>query len=102
MNDDRLTEQLALRIMGWKIAPGRFIKSGRSWIPRWRFRPLEELADAFQLLDCATEHYIIKRDGPSFTAEIRTAAGRGAASGELKARTITLAVARAVGLEADR
>lgn len=102
MNDDRLTDQLALRVMGWKVAPDRFVKSGRSWIPRWRFRPLEELADAFQLLDCAADHYILKRDGRSFTAEIRTGSCRATASGELKARTITLAVARALGLEVDR
>jgi hypothetical protein len=102
VNDDRLTDQLALRVMGWKVAPDRFVNSGRSWIPRWRFRPLEELADAFQLLDCAADHYVLKRDGRSFTAEIRTGSRRGTASGELKARTITLAVARALGLEADR
>lgn len=102
MNDDRLTDQLALRVMGWKAAPDRFVKSGRSWIPRWRFRPFEELADAFQLLDRAADKYTLQRDGRTFTAEIRCGAGLATASGELKARTITLAVARALGLEADK
>src|SRR5690242_18854729 len=101
MNDDRLTEKLAAQVLGWKAVPGRFIKSGRSWIPRWRFQPLAELADAFQLLDRAAHHYTLTRDGRTFTAEIRAGSGRGIASGELKARTITLAVARALGLEVD-
>jgi hypothetical protein len=94
-----LTNELAARIMGWKPAPDRFVKSGRSWIPKWRFRPLAELADAFQLLDRAAHHYTLSMDGGTFTAEIRVGSGRGTASGELKARTITLAVARALGLE---
>ena len=102
MNDDRLTDQLALRVMGWKAAPDRFIKSGRSWIPRWRFRPFEELADAFQLLDRASDKYILQRDGRTFTAEIRIGSGLATASGEQKARIISLAVARAIGLEVDR
>ena len=104
MNDDRLTDQLAFRVMGWKSAPDRFVKSGRSWIPRCGDSgPFERLADAFQLLDrAAANKYTLQRNGRTFTAEIRSDAGLATASGELKARTITLAVARALGLEADR
>ena len=49
MNDDRLTEKVAALVLGWKATPDRFIKAGRSWIPRWRFRPFVEFADAFRL-----------------------------------------------------
>jgi hypothetical protein len=87
--------------MGWKVAPDRFIKSGRSWIPRWRFRPLAEIADAFRLLDHAAAHYTLTRDCSAFAAEVQIGSCRGKAVGEHKARTITLAVARALRLEVD-
>ena len=101
MNDDRLTEKLAALILGWKATPDRFIKSGRSWIPRWRFRPLAELADAFRLLDHAAEHYTLTRTCSTFAAEVQIESCRGKAVGEHKARTITVAVARALRLELD-
>jgi hypothetical protein len=101
MNDDRLTEKLAVQILGWKATPDRFIKSGRSWIPRWRFRPLAELADVFRLLDHAAAHYTLIGNGSTFTAEVEIESCRGTAVGEHKARTITLAVARALRLEVD-
>src|SRR5262245_53243691 len=43
MSEDALTVALAERVMGWRVAPGRFIKSGRSWIPHWRFSPLTRI-----------------------------------------------------------
>jgi hypothetical protein len=98
MNDERLTDELA-RAMGWRPGPDRFVKSGRSWISKWRFRPLADLSDAFQLLDHVTDHYTLSRDGGTFTAQVRAGSGRGTASGELMARTITVAVARAMGLD---
>jgi hypothetical protein len=98
-HDARLTEELACKVMGWKSAPGRFCKSGRSWIPRWRFRPLEELADAFQLLDVAASRYkLVSSEGETFTAEVRVHGRMGKASGESEARTITIAISRALGL----
>ena len=102
MTDERLTDELALRVMGWKVAPDRFVKSGRSWLPKWRFRPIVELADAFQLLDRAADHYTLKGDGRTFNAVIQTSSGRGTASGESKPRVITLAIAKALGLEVER
>ena len=101
MTNERLTDELALRVMGWKPAPDRFIKSGRSWIPRWRFRPFAELADAFRLLDHAADHYTLTRNGSTFAAEVQIGSCRGKAVGEQKARTITVAVARALRLEVD-
>jgi hypothetical protein len=86
--------------MGWKVAPDRFMKSGRSWIPRWRFRPFEEVGDAFQLLNRIGDGFHLSRDrNGAFTAEVQVGSSRGKASGEPKARTITTAIALAVGLE---
>jgi hypothetical protein len=99
MNDDRLTEALAERVLGWKVAPGRFIKSGRTWMPRWRFAPLKNLEHAFALLDQAADTctLAITKSG-TFSAEVRVGGRIGKASGEPKARTITVALARALGI----
>jgi hypothetical protein len=100
MNDDRLTECLAVRIMGWRSASGRYIKAGKAWTPRWKFAPLTKLEDAFSLLDAAASSYTLRSapDG-TFEAEVRLGGRVGNASGKAKARTITLALARAVSLE---
>lgn len=101
MIDDRLTEELASRIMRWRVTPDRFIKSGRGWVPRWHFRPLVDLASAFQLLNKAADRYKITCDRPTFTAEVRVKSKLGKASGHTLARTITTAVARSLGLDVD-
>lgn len=102
MTDERLTDQLAACVMGWKRGRDRYVKAGRGWIPSWRFRPLVVLADAFHLLDRAAHHYTLTRNGHTITVKVRTDSGQGIASGEQMARTMTLAVARALGLEVDR
>ena len=100
MSDETLTGELAIRVMGWKATPDRFIKSGRSWIPRWRFQPLLDLADAFRLLDQVALQYALTRNSRrTFTAEVHVGTSHGKASGQNKARAITFAVARALGLE---
>jgi len=99
---EKLTAALAERVMGWKASPDRFMKSGRSWIPRWRFQPLVDLADAFRLLDKGARRYSLTCDGRrTFSVEVQVGTRRGKAAGKHKARTITLAVARALGLEVD-
>jgi hypothetical protein len=100
MTDEVLTGELASRVMGWKTAPDRFVKGGRSWIPRWRFQPLVELADAFRLLDKGARRYSLTCDGRrTFSVEVQVGTRHGKASSKNKARAITLAVARALGLE---
>jgi len=100
VNEDELTALLAERVMGWKAAPDRFMKPGRSWMPRWRFQPFEELEDAFQLLDRAAESFRLTSDNHrGFTAEVHIRGRHGMASGVCKARMITTAIARALGLE---
>jgi hypothetical protein len=98
-SDDMLTAELAELVLGWRAAPGRFIKSGRSWIPRWRFRPFHELADAFQLLERVADCFSLTgTTKKGFIAEVQVADRRGKASGKQIARTVTTAVARALGL----
>ena len=102
MTDERLTDELAARVLGWRLAPGRYIKSGRGWTPRSKFRPLVDLKDAFRLLDRVSNDYsLLARPGGVFTARVRLDGRAGKATGEPKARAISLAVARALGLEVD-
>ena len=100
MIDQLLTDELADRVLGWRLAPSRYLKSGRSWIPRSRFRPLVNLKDAFCLLDTASKDYCLLAE-PSgvFTMEIRPVRRIGRATGQSLSRTITFGVARALGIE---
>jgi hypothetical protein len=101
MSNDQLTAVLAERVLGWRAAPDRFIKQGRSWTPRSRFKPLARLEDAFLLLDRAGGTYVLSVGSDRFfSAEVRVGERIGRASGEPKARAITVAIARALGLGA--
>jgi hypothetical protein len=98
-DDARITEELAEKVMGWRSAPDRFLTSGRSWIPKWRFMPLERVEDAFLLLDRAKGTCVLAIDSEGvITAEFRLGERTGKANGELKARTIALAISRALGI----
>jgi hypothetical protein len=101
MTAEALISELAQRVMGWGVAPDRYLIGNRSWIPRWRFQPLDRLEDAFRLLEKAQpEHYNMGLDGSGcFSVEVRIAGKLGVARDELKPRAITLAIARALGLE---
>jgi hypothetical protein len=99
MSDDRLVEKLASVALGWRTAPGRFLKPGRSWAPRHRFAPLTRLDDAFQLVDrVATTCKLTMVKGGGFAAEVQVGTRVGRASGNSKARTVTMALASALGL----
>jgi len=100
MTRGALTALLAEQVLGWRAVPNRFIKDGRSWIPRWRFNPMENLEDAFLLLDRTGGAYTLALDPEGgFTAEVRIGDRVGRAFGNPKARTITFAVAQALGIE---
>ncbi len=102
MTDAQLTAKLAVEVLGWKTAPGRFVKPSRSWTPCWRFAPLENVAQASDLLDAAAATYKLSGDNEGrFTAEVRIGHEVGKASGPQKARVICLAVARAIGVDAE-
>ena len=98
MTAENVTALLAERVMGWSVAPDRYLVGNRSWIPRWRFQPLERLEDAFRLLEKAKpEHYSMGAgaDG-AFSVQVRIRGCGGEARHESKPRAITLAIARAV------
>jgi hypothetical protein len=100
VSDQQLTGELALRVMGWKTAPGRFIKPGRSWTPMSQFKPLVRIQDAFQLLEGAGAAYRLSTDGKGkFIAEVQVGLSKGKASGSAKARVISIALALALGIE---
>ncbi len=86
--------------MCWKTAPGRFIKTGRSWTPMSRFKPLDRIEDAIQLLDQTGARYRLSADGKgTFAADVRIGNRGGKASGSAKARVLTIALASALGIE---
>jgi len=98
--DRMLTEPLAANVLRWRIAKGRFLRTDKSWIAGWKFAPLANLPQAFELLDVAKSAYILRRnENGAFEAEVRVCKRVGRAYGEPKARTITLALARALGFD---
>lgn len=102
MTDARLADELVERTLGWRSAPDRYIKPGRGWIPRSKFRPLIDVRDALRLLDAVTREYsLVSTSCGPFTAQVRLAGRTGKASGEPKARAICLALAQALGLEVE-
>ena len=103
MSED-LTTLLARRVMGWDVAPERFLTGKRRWMPRWRFRPTENLEDAFRLLEQAgPEEYTMGRKGREhFWARVKIGGTIGEARAGSKPQAITLAVARALGIDAHR
>src|SRR5579883_1533312 len=72
VTSDAFVGALAEHVFGWRATPDRFVKSGRNWIPRWRFNPLKNLDDAFALLDRAggTYELCFEEDG-TFRASVR-------------------------------
>jgi hypothetical protein len=99
VTDERLTDELASRVLGWRLAPGRYIKANRGWTPRSKFRPLLDLRDAFRLLEAASDDYrLFALPGHLFSAHVRLAGRTGSASGHKTARTVTIALARALGV----
>jgi hypothetical protein len=101
MTDRWLTDELVLRVLGWRSAPDRYIKPGRSWIPRSKFRPLIDLRDAFRVLDALTDDYAVRAVRGNFSAELYHEGRVGRATARHKARAIVLAVAQALGIEVE-
>lgn len=103
MTSEHLTALLATRIMGWDVGPDRFLMGNRGWMPRWRFRPLEKLEDAFRLLHGATpQEYSICGDGQgNIRVRVRIDDAPGEAQGRSTASVITYAIAHAVGIEVE-
>ena len=95
MNEERLTAKLAEDVLGWKAGPDRFIKSGRRWIPKWRFAPFIRLDDAFELLNRLGSQCRLERAANGiFTVQVRLCGRIGEAFGPEPARAVTYAIAR--------
>lgn len=103
MSEESLTAALAERVMGWGIGPGRFLMENRSWMPRWRFQPTTNLIDAFRLLEQAApqEFTICGGNDGNIYVEVRIGGTTAKAEGTSKPRTITSAIARALGIEVE-
>jgi hypothetical protein len=100
---DMLTSLLAQRVLGWTVAPDRFLMGGRRWLPRWRFKPVEDLTDAFQLLDGAApdEYSMTGGNRGGFRVRVRIGDATGESCGASKPLAITIAIARALGIEVE-
>jgi hypothetical protein len=65
-----------------------------------RFKPLFHIEDAFQLLEGAGAAYRLSTDGKGkFIADVQVGLRKGKASGSVKARVISIALALAIGIE---
>lgn len=102
MTDNVLIDRLAQQVLQWGVAPDRFLTGNRSWIPKWKFNPLERIDDAFGLLDhSGSSRYAILKAGGAFEVEVECHGRVGRATGRSSARAITIALARSLGLEAQ-
>jgi hypothetical protein len=103
IDDHSLTLRLAQAVMGWRLAPGRFLKPDRGWLPKWRFQPAIRLDDAFQLLEQSAPDDFEMKPGNrgSFRVQVRLGGKIGMAEDVSKPRAITYAVARALNLDID-
>jgi hypothetical protein len=104
MTTEHLAAALAERVLGWGVAPDRFLLGGRRWLPRWRFQPADSLVDAFRALDAADpdEYSMSAVKGDIFCVRVRLHNRSGEARDHSKPRAITYALARALGLEVDQ
>jgi hypothetical protein len=103
IREEHLAAVLAERVMRWGVGPDRFLLSNRRWLPRWRFQPTENIADAFQLLDAADlVDYDLHADRNGLhTAKVRTSGASGEASCSSMPRAICIAIARAYGIHVE-
>jgi hypothetical protein len=100
---EHLTALLAERAMGWRVGPDRFLLGGRQWKPRHYFQPTKRPADAFRLLDASgAERYTITRcERGNCSAQVQIKGVVGEAREASEALAISLAIARAIGIDAE-
>src|SRR5206468_4217595 len=101
VNHERLSDELARVVLGWRLAPGRYLKSERQWIQRSKFRPFQNLDDAFMVTSRASNAYFLGRDADGvFTATVRVGDREGRATSKTAAPAIALALTQALGIDA--
>ncbi len=103
MTSQVLTQLVAERVMKWTAAPKRFMLGSRKWIPDWRFQPCETFEHAIQLLDAArpTTYSLGVDQKGRFWARVEVDGVVGEASNMSRPRVVTIAVARAVGIDVE-
>jgi hypothetical protein len=100
MTKETLVSLVVERVFGWHAAPDRFLTGNRSWVPRWKFNPLDQPADAFRVLDAAVpSRYAICFRGGRFHVEVEIKGTVGKASDRSRQRAIVVALARSLKLE---
>ena len=102
LDELRLTNEFATDVLRWKAGPGRFNRGERRWIARSRFKPFSDVKDALRVLDALTDDYSVTAfPGGGFVAAVRIKGIVGNARGGAMAKTISVAVARALGITGE-
>jgi hypothetical protein len=100
LTDNVLIDQLARKVLHWSVGPDRFLTGNRSWLPKWRFNPLERIEDSFLLLDHSKPaRYVVSQTGGKCRVVVEHDGKIGRAADDSKPRAITLALARSLGME---
>ena len=104
MTPQELTNLVATRVMNWTVAPDRFMRGDRKWIPTWRFEPCEKFAHAVQLLDATrpTTYSLSADQNGYFLARVQVDDVVGEARDRSRSRALTIAVARAMGIDVGK
>jgi hypothetical protein len=93
-----LTDELVRLVLGWRLAPNRYLKPDGGWTSRLQFQPFKNIHQALQLLEAVTTNYTLESAPDNvFKVEARLSDRVANTSGKSKSRTITLAVAQLVG-----
>jgi len=98
---DRLEATLILRVLGWTVAPDRFLTGNRGWVSRNRFRPTERIQDAFKLLMAAspTQYDLGGAKGKPSWVKVRIGTIAAESSALSLPLAICMAIAKALGIE---
>jgi hypothetical protein len=98
-----LIAMLATQVLHWRIAPGRYLKDDRHWLPAWRFQPTKNIADAFQLLEGSdVVEYILRAERNGiYRVRVRTDAASAEASSSSLPLTMCVAIARLYGIRVE-
>lgn len=100
MTDRDLTDLIACGVLAWTVGPDRYVMSARRWAPRWRFQPLVRIEDAFKALSSVGNSYLIERHATGeVSVTVFTDSGSGASTSRSVPRAISIATARAVGID---
>jgi hypothetical protein len=98
-----LTALLVQHVMGWTVGPNRFLMDGRRWLPKWRFQPTKNIADALRLLHTANvSNYALHFDTSGrYRAKLRSNGSWYEASNSSLCVAVCLAIADIYGIHVE-